>query len=157
VLTEKGSAVGIVLAAILILVSSFLPWGYVTVGLGGADEITFDFGPFISSRVTLTAWNSHISTAHIMLPNWLIVLVGVLAAATYLLRSTAPEGKRAMLVVALASYGLLHSAFASYILNTSLNSNASYGVFLTILAFASILAILVGRRRYRQPAILKTP
>jgi len=152
--TEQKCAVGVTIAAAVVFVSSFLPWGKVHNGLFDvvADDFTFDIAPFIGWSSTITAWNSHI--VFVAMPNWLVVIVaGGVIVCCWLRAKHAWRAPPSFMLV-LASYGLSHSSVALIMLLTYSNASAKVGAYLTVGAYVGMVAILVFMIRARKPAIM---
>src|SRR5580700_10253652 len=115
--TEQKYAVGVMIAAAVVFVGSFLPWGEVHQNMGySVDDFTFDIAPFLPSYSTITAWNSHIVL--LVLPNWLVVIAAAGVVVCCTLRATHVWQAPPIFMVVLASYGLIHSSMALIMLLT---------------------------------------
>ncbi len=70
---EKPSP-GFIVAAVVILIASFLPWAKIPASalVGQGFPVPFSF-PGLQLSLSVNAWNGHINLLGLELPNWLVV------------------------------------------------------------------------------------
>jgi len=148
---ETKSAIGVTIAAALILAAAFMPWGEIRgapMSLFGSD---FPFGESAfhgtELTITITGWNGHITLGGLSLPNWLVVLAAAGVAILRWLKASSVWDAPSAVPFGLAGYGLLHAGLAAVVLMGSARSSAGVGSFLTALAFIGILVILAKQAR----------
>lgn len=136
---QRNRAVGVTIAAVVIVVASFLPWGEIR---GGADTLSGAIFQGLGLSLTVTAWNGHITLLGIKLPNWLVVVTAVAAAALVWIRAAKAWEPPHALLYALAGYGLFHSAWVLLVLMFSNEGSAGIGSLATAAAFVGMLVAL---------------
>lgn len=121
-------------AAVAIVVASFLPWGVGEVG---------NLGMVIPKRVAITGWTGRIVLMGVEIPNFMTI-VAALVLAVWSLRD--PLLGRKGLAPVLAVYGLLHGLFAARftVLGGGGGRGWPTGALLATAAFVGILLSMSG-------------
>jgi len=150
---EKTLAINVTVAAAVVFVASFLPWGT----FRGAPAFPFGNSPLAGMELSVTssAWNGSISAPGLGLPNWLVVVAALAVAATAWLKATAAWVPPAALPMALAAYGFLHASWWIVAVGVAGKASVGVGSLLTGLAFTGMLVALVRRRRELQAGVAK--
>jgi hypothetical protein len=149
----KKYAIGVTLAAAVVFVAAFMPWGKINGNTDFLpvfwDDSAFGGIPFQNMTVTLTmtGWNGNINLGGLVLVNWLVVLAAAGVTSLAWLKTFSAWDAPKVVPVALAAYGLFHAGFAFVMLMSSSKSSAGAGSFLTAVAFAGILVILIRQVR----------
>jgi hypothetical protein len=155
---DKNLVIGVTIAAVVIFAASFMPWGEVR----GTATLNLPFMPKgaevpdlfggMEIVVTVTGWNGTMNLGRLKLPNWLVVFAAVGVAALCWLKATSVWAAPPALLFGLAGYGLFHSGDILVWLLSSDKSSAGVGSFLTVIAFAGMLAALIRHVRAAKPA-----
>jgi hypothetical protein len=142
-------SVGLLAACAVVVVASFLPWGSIpaTVNFG---DMPLPIPIFNDVRLTVTAWNGHLTLPGVKLPNWLVVVGAVAIAAFHSLAVSSVWRAHPLVSVGLAAYGVLHPlALAVSLLGNK--GTIEIGLIATLTAYVAALVILIkGLRRGRK-------
>jgi serine/threonine protein kinase len=120
--------VGTVLAALLALTASFMPWGQISAHLA-VNTIA------LPADAMLTGWNSGLTIGSVTIPNWIPPIVALVAAALALLQAAIAYRSRSFILV-LACYGIMHAGLMCVFL--SANGHMEIGAPATLAAFGAI-------------------
>ena len=166
---RRGLPVGINVCSALILVMSFLPWVTITAplqitGIGGSDNnplqglaqaATKMFG---SPEVTMSAnaWNGNVSVAGLALPNWLVVVAGLLIAGVALLGCFPYTRTPKALLYSLWGYGILHLLTLAVIL-PSVKGQVHVGYVFTWGAWVALLPLILRNQATAQSDFERDP
>jgi predicted Ser/Thr protein kinase len=145
--SKEKFAICVTFAAAVVFAATFMPW----------EEFHKGYS------VTVIGWEGYVTVGHLKLPNSLLVLSAIFAAALCWLKALSIWETPPVLVFALAAYGLMHAGLFSFvnIMQASPGigwflSSPVVGLFLTILAFAGILLTWTLERlaAWKEPAQL---
>lgn len=144
----RNVAISVTIAAVIVFVASFLPWGELRGELSPSGLNPFGFNPFegITVEVSVDAWDSHMSLAGLKLPNGLVVIVAIASAALVWLGATGAWSAPTGALVALGVYGVFHSLWVLGLLLFSNEGTPGIGLILTALA---MLYLLISTLRMR--------
>lgn len=143
---DRNFAIGVTIAAVVILIASFLPWGTIRGDLTIPGLPAPGNGPLVPKMgvfVELTAWNSNATLGKLSLPNWLVAIAAAGVAILVWLKVTAVWASPAVLTFGLAGYGLLQSGSFVGVLLQSNNATAGVGGLLTVVGFVGLVAALI--------------
>lgn len=140
--TRQTMPLGVVVAAAVVVMASFMPWVTLSRSLPFGNMFPGSL-PMNVSLPSPTAWNSNVTLLGITVPNWF--LVGIAAVAAFSAWTTAAGRWSAprWLILGLPIYGVCHSAFVIFMIMTSNGIGLGFGVILTFLAFGGMLATVV--------------
>ena len=138
-------AIGVSIAAAVVFIGAFLPWGEVSAGPtldlpGGSAHL-----PLFSA--TMTGWNGHITVLGMKIPNWLVVVVAVAAAGLCWLRTMDVWPVSTTIPAVLAGYGLLHAGWVVVVLGASGRGSVGIGAIVVALAFVGMLVAVLKQDR----------
>ncbi len=149
---DKNLAIGVTIAAVVILAASFLPWGDLHA------KVEMPLMPFLPPgqpsplgglEVTqsITGWNSYLELLRIKLPNALVVFAAIGLATLCWLKARSLWTSPPALTFGLAVYGLVHSIAFLGVLLGSARSSVGVGLLLSIAGFVGMLVALVRHQR----------
>ncbi len=146
----KTGALTISVAAAVVLVAAFMPWGQIKGNLtvGGMELPTSAGLPFLQTNMTLTGWNGNLTLMGMKIPNWTTVLIaGILAVWAWADPSIGRKGG----AYVLALCGLAFGVGSALILNFAKGGQLGIGVLVVMCCFVVILATLLGSRKLDPP------
>jgi len=141
--TPPSRTIGVTVAAVVVFLASFLPWG----AFRGTPSLPFSPGflPAVEMTFTLTGWNGSINVLGVTLPNWLVVVAAAAAASFCWLKDLRLwEAPRHSPCVA-AGYGLFHAIWTAIALIGSGKGSIGIGLLATLLAFAGMIVAFVRK------------
>lgn len=149
---KRTLPVGLLGWAFVVVIASFIPWGTFQ-----ATNTTFSgspfggFNPFMGMPlfITMTGWQGNLSLAGVSLPNWLVVVAALGAAALGYVRSAGlGEVNRAACVAPLI-YGILHVVLLVLVMSAN-KGTIGFGAILTIVALVAMLVSLFKKPSPKQ-------
>jgi hypothetical protein len=148
--------IGLTVAAVVVLVASFLPWGEIRsapqlefgeffppFGMIRPGTSPFGENPFGEMEISINAWNGSITPAGLKLPNWLVVLAAGGVALVGWLSARGVWKPHVAVPIGLAGYGLAHSGFWFFVLARAETGSPGIGVIVTGLAFVGMLVVVL--------------
>jgi hypothetical protein len=139
--------IGAMVSAVIVLVASFMPWGTfnsIPVVTGLEPEGLLGLGPIESS---VTAWNSTLTLAGVIIPNWITVMAAGAFVAFGVLRSLDIWCAPRIVDISFALFGGLQAVMMMYLLGC--NGRIGIGSVLTAFAFLALIIIAL-RPLYRR-------
>jgi hypothetical protein len=148
---QNRMPVGAIVAAIVVLVASFVPWGLFDM----PTQVLFGFGNFGAMctanqhftfnrpafAMTINGWNGHLIIFGMIVPNWLVVVAAAaIATIAVLVRFTDIHIPRFFSPL-LSAYGVVHCGMAAYFLGPT--QHLGLGVLLSLFAFVALLGLSV--------------
>jgi hypothetical protein len=138
--------IGVVISAVLIYLSSYLSWGSFQVSFFPGST-TAAYFPYVGSKpaVHLNGWHGNLKLFGVILSNWFIPAAAVLLAILSVTRSMSIFDKHALISMALAFYGALHTGHVVYALTRGGELGA--GSILSAVLFIVIMFLLLREMR----------
>lgn len=126
---------GVLLACVVGLIASFLPWG--SLRLSGFDGR--------SVTVTLNAWNGNLSLLGFTIPNWLVTISVLAIGAMVLLREAGIWGAPRAIYIGLPVYCVGHMALYLVILGAQgTQARIGFGTFLMLLVGVALVVMMIA-------------
>ncbi len=129
--------------AFVVVVASFIPWGTFQ-----ATNTTFSGSPFgglnpfmgMPLLITMSGWQGDLTLAGMSLPNWLVVITALGAAALGYIRFAGLGNVNRNICVALLAYGIFHIGLLMLILAGK--GSIGFGAILTLVALVAMMISL---------------
>jgi hypothetical protein len=145
---KKNALPGFVVAAVVVFVASFMPWG----SMRGSPSSPFTGGMFpggnpfggLQMTFTINAWSGHATLLGITVPNWVVVAAAAIAVIA-VLGSTRAWNADPLINIALAIYGTLHLGLIVFILGSK--GSLGIGSILTLICFLGLLFLSIKAAR----------
>jgi hypothetical protein len=142
---QTKCAIGVSVAAVVVLIASFMPWGE----LRGTPNAPLGGALFqgMNLSLTMTAWNGNITILGLKIPNWLVVVAASAAALISWLKALSVWQAHIGLSVGLTVYGFLHACWVLVSLGASDDGSIGIGSLLTAAAFVAMVVLVVQEAR----------
>jgi hypothetical protein len=141
--------VGIVFLSSIIFISSFLTWGTFQVSFN-PGSITTQYFPYIGNKptVVLDGWSESLRLFGVNIPNYVIPACAGFLVLLTVLRALSIFDRHALLSVAIAFYGILHTGHVVYVL--SRGGTLGPGSVMSAVLFVLIIVLLLKEMRQRR-------
>jgi hypothetical protein len=158
--SNQQYAIGLTIAAVVIFVSAFMPWGTVRNAQLNLPNVRFtgqippnEFGPSMNPAmfnggfpgvtfdITMTGWNGMLTLGGLRIPNWLVVLAAAAVAALEWLAVNRVWTAPIALLFAIAGYAALHAVALGAVLGFG-GGSVDFGLMIAVLASIGMLVVL---------------